>query len=125
MRVAGDVMPSAAFTLETIPRKPGYVLVRFYENAVPATGETFSGETYKYFTYDEYHMELKETTTIHADIAANLDVFLTQAKELEKNDPAKVTSRISTLEDEKADKTEVDAVWKQMATAYSEGVQEA
>lgn len=33
MRVRGDNAPSNAFTLEEQPKKPGFFLVRFYENA--------------------------------------------------------------------------------------------
>ena len=33
--------------------------------------------------------------------------------------------RVTTLEETKADKTEVDAVWDEMAAAYSKGVQDA
>ena len=32
MRVRGDNAPSNAFTLEEQPKKPGFALVRFYEN---------------------------------------------------------------------------------------------
>ena len=36
-----------------------------------------------------------------------------------------LAERVDELETTKADKTEVAAVWDQMAAAYSEGVQEA
>ena len=36
-----------------------------------------------------------------------------------------VSERVSTLESDKADKSEVQAVWDQMAEAYSEGVSQA
>lgn len=39
-------------------------------------------------------------------------------------DPA-LERRVETLETEKADRTEVQAVWDEMAAAYSEGVQNA
>ena len=39
--------------------------------------------------------------------------------------PSAIQQQLSTLEESKADKAEVQAVWDQMATAYSEGVQQA
>ena len=39
-------------------------------------------------------------------------------------DPA-LERRVGTLETKKADRTEVQAVWDEMAAAYSEGVQNA
>ena len=44
MRVRGDVLPSGSFTLEEQPNKPGFCLVRFFENAEPFT-ETKDGLT--------------------------------------------------------------------------------
>lgn len=49
-------------------------------------------------------------------------------EEAEKTEPKSTPSldeRVDELETTKADKTEVAAVWDQMAAAYSEGVQEA
>ena len=39
--------------------------------------------------------------------------------------PSDIEKRFTTLEESKADKEEVQAVWDQMAAAYSEGVQQA
>ena len=35
MKVRGDNAPANAFSLEEQPDKPGYCLVRFYENVAP------------------------------------------------------------------------------------------
>ena len=43
----------------------------------------------------------------------------------EPYDPPTIEKRVITLETEKADKTEVEAVWESMAAAYQEGVQTA
>ena len=51
---------------------------------------------------------------------------MAQAKALEGDSgPASLEERVNTLEAEKADRGDVQAVWDQMAAAYSEGVQEA
>ena len=67
MRVRGDVQPSNAFTLEEQPKKPGYVLVRFFENAHEFT-ETQGDLTISGWEYDEYHLELKDTGGLSEDI---------------------------------------------------------
>lgn len=125
MRVRGDLPPSAAFTLEEQPNKPGYCLVRFYENAEPFT-ETKDGLTTTGYQYDEYHMEMEDTGDLETDVANNYDTLLAQAKAMEgDSSPGSLEDRVTTLEVEKADKGDVQAVWDQMAAAYSEGVQEA
>ena len=40
MRVRGDLAPSNAFSLEEQPKKPGFVLVRFYGNVEPSRKST-------------------------------------------------------------------------------------
>ena len=51
MRVRGDVQPSNAFTVEEQPKKPGFCLVRFFENAQEFSEEqgelTVSGWEYE------------------------------------------------------------------------------
>ena len=117
MRVRGDMLPSGSFTLEEQPDKPGFCLVRFFENAEPFE-ETKDGLTISGYQYDEYHLE--------ADVSNNYETLLAQAKALEGDSgPASLEERVNTLEAEKADRGDVQAVWDQMAAAYSEGVQEA
>ena len=118
MRVRGDNAPSNAFTLEEQPNKPGFFLVRFYENAQEFS-ETRDGLTITGWEYDEYHLE--QPTISREDIEGNLEVYLRAAKEAEVTPE----SRLEDVEQNKADKQEVAAVWDSMAAAYQEGVQSA
>jgi hypothetical protein len=125
MRVRGDNAPSNAFTLEEQPKKPGFFLVRFYENAQEFS-ETRDGLTITGWEYDEYHLELADTGSLSEDVLANFDTLLAQAKAAET--PAEqgdLESRVTTLEETSASKDDVQAVWDQMAAAYNEGVNEA
>ena len=125
MRVRGDNAPSNAFTLEEQPKKPGFYLVRFYENAQEFS-ETRDGLTITGWEYDEYHLELADTGSLSEDVLANFDTLLAQAKAAET--PAEqgdLESRVTTLEETSASKDDVQAVWDRMAAAYNEGVNEA
>lgn len=128
MRVRGDVQPSNAFTLEGQPKKPGYYLVRFFENAQEFSEEK-EGLTVSGWEYDEYHLELADTGSLEEDVLNNYDALLEQAKaaEAENEDGGSegLEARVDALESGKADKDEVQAVWDEMAAAYNEGVQEA
>lgn len=128
MRVRGDVQPSNAFTLEEQPKKPGYYLVRFFENAQEFSEEK-EGLTVSGWEYDEYHLELADTGSLEEDVLNNYDALLEQAKaaEAENEDGGSegLEVRVDALESGKADKDEVQAVWDEMAAAYNEGVQEA
>lgn len=128
MRVRGDVQPSNAFTLEEQPKKPGFCLVRFFENAQEFSEE--QGElTVSGWEYDEYHLEMADTGSLEEDVLNNYDALLEQAKaaeaEAEGGGSDDLEERVAAMETGKADKDEVQAVWDQMAAAYSEGVQEA
>lgn len=125
MRVRGDNAPSNAFTLEEQPKKSGFFLVRFYENAQEFS-ETRDGLTITGWEYDEYHLELADTGSLSEDVLANFDTLLAQAKAAET--PAEqgdLESRVTTLEETSASKDDVQAVWDRMAAAYNEGVNEA
>ena len=125
MRVRGDNAPSNAFTLEEQPKKPGFFLVRFYENAQEFS-ETRDGLTITGWEYDEYHLELADTGSLSEDVLANFDTLLAQAKAAET--PAEqgdLESRVTTLEETSASKDDVQAVSDRMAAAYNEGVNEA
>ena len=80
MRVRGDVQPSNAFTLEEQPKKPGYYLVRFFENAQEFSEEK-EGLTVSGWEYDEYHLELADTGSLEEDVLNNYDALLEQAKQ--------------------------------------------
>lgn len=128
MRVRGDVQPSNAFTVEEQPKKPGFCLVRFFENPQEFSEE--QGElTVSGWEYDEYHLEMADTGSLEEDVLNNYDALLEQAKaaEAENEDGGSddLEERVAAMETGKADKDEVQAVWDQMAAAYSEGVQEA
>lgn len=128
MRVRGDNAPSNAFTLEEQPKKPGYYLARFFENAQEFSEEK-EGLTVSGWEYDEYHLELADTGSLEEDVLNNYDALLEQAKaaEAENEDGGSegLEARVDALESGKADKDEVQAVWDEMAAAYNEGVQEA
>jgi len=124
MRVRGDLQPSNAFTLEAQPKRPGFVLVRFYENAAPFE-ETKDGLTISGWEYDEYHLEMADTGALQDDILNNFDALLAQAKAEEEPEAGDTETRLTELEENSATKADVQAVWDQMAAAYSEGVQEA
>ena len=126
MRVKGDNAPSNAFTLEEQPKRPGFVLARFHENAEPFE-ETTDGLTIRGFVYDEYRLELERTDSLVDDILSNYDAYMNEAKlrEAEEEVIPSLRERVAFLEDEKADKAEVQAVWDQMADAYGQGVSEA
>lgn len=79
MRVRGDNAPSNAFTLEEQPKKPGYMLARFFENVEPFE-KTENGLTTKGYVYDEYHLELKYTEGLVDDILSNYSSFMDKAK---------------------------------------------
>lgn len=128
MRVRGDVQPSNAFTVEEQPKKPGFCLVRFFENPQEFSEE--QGElTVSGWEYDEYHLEMSDTGSLEEDVLNNYDALLEQAKaaeaEAEGGGSDDLEERVAAMETGKADKDEVQAVWDQMAAAYSEGVQEA
>ena len=128
MRVRGDVQPSNAFTVEEQPKKPGFCLVRFFENPQEFSEE--QGElTVSGWEYDEYHLEMADTGSLEEDVLNNCDALLEQAKaaeaEAEGGGSDDLEERVAAMETGKADKDEVQAVWDQMAAAYSEGVQEA
>ena len=128
MRVRGDVQPSNAFTVEEQPKKPGFCLVRFFENPQEFSEE--QGElTVSGWEYDEYHLEMADTGSLEEDVLNNYDALLEQAKaaesEAEGGGSDDLEERVAAMETGKADKDEVQAVWDQMAAAYSEGVQEA
>lgn len=79
MKVRGDLPPSAAFTLEEQPNKPGFFLARFFENAEPFT-ETKDGLTISGYQYDEYHLELEDRPGLEADIERQYEAYLNEAK---------------------------------------------
>ena len=54
MRVRGDNNPGT-ISIEAIPNKPGWCLVRFYENAQEYT-EQLDETTITGWEYDEYHL---------------------------------------------------------------------
>ena len=62
-----------------------------------------------------------------AATAAELAAWEAEHPAPEPTDPpaSNLEDRVETLETEKADKSEEQAVWDSMATAYGEGVQEA
>ena len=99
MKVRGDNSPGNAFSMEERPKRPGYVLVRFYENVLPF--EEKQGElTVSGYEYDEYHLELEYYDNLSDDILGNYDGYLAQAKlaEAEQLVIPNLQSQVKTLE---------------------------
>lgn len=108
MRVRGSVMPAGAFSIERQPNNPGYMLVRFYENAQQITHQdAMSEQSVTEWEYDEYTMELMGTATLEADIESQYEMYLEQAKltELEKQtyDPKQNKQQQEQAEQARAD----------------------
>lgn len=106
MKVRGDYAPSNAFSMEEQPNKPGYVLVRFYENAVPF--EEKPGElTVSGYEYDEYHLELVYYDNLAEDILSSFDSYFAQAKlaEAEELVIPNLRQQVADLETDKAELT--------------------
>lgn len=103
MRVRGDLQPGNAFTLEEQPKRPGFVLARFFENVAPFS-ETNNGLTVSGYEYDEYHLELADTPGLTDDLLANYSAYLTEAKlnEAEKKTIPNLKDSVAQLEAEKA-----------------------
>lgn len=101
MRVRGDVAPPNAFSFEEIPKKPGFVNVRFYEN-VHEFSEQVDQLTMTGWEWDEYHLEMENTGAVADDILARYDDLLVQAKAM--------------------DGGAEESVWDILAAALSEGV---
>lgn len=99
MKVRGDNAPANAFSLEEQPDKPGYCLVRFYENVAPFS-ETQGELTISGFEYDEYYLELPFYDGIYDDILGSFDGHFAQAKltEAEKETIPKLKQQVSDLQ---------------------------
>ena len=74
MKVYGDNKPTT-FTVEKQPKHPGYVFIRFYENAQPYESDTYTG-----WEYDEYHLELPDRSDMDTYIANHYHELLQEAK---------------------------------------------
>ena len=103
MRVKGDNAPSNAFTLEAQPKRPGFVLARFYENVEPFES-TDNGLTTRGFVYDEYRLELESADGLTDDILNNYATYMNEAKlrEAEQETIPTLKERVAQLEAEKA-----------------------
>ncbi len=99
MKVRGDNAPANAFSLEEQPDKPGFCLVRFYENVAPFS-ETERELTISGYEYDEYYLELPFYDGISDDILGNFDGYFAQAKlaEAETETIPKLKQQVSDLQ---------------------------
>lgn len=79
MKVNASCAPSKNFRVEQTPDKPGFALARFFEN-VQEVEEDEDDNITKSYVYDEYHLELLYYDNIEADIKANFDNMINQAK---------------------------------------------
>lgn len=85
MRVRGDTRPATLFSLESIPKKPGKVLCRFYQN-VRKYNQTSEGVTVIGWQWDEYHLELPDYASLEADVTANAEALLKEAISVEEEE---------------------------------------
>jgi len=85
--------------MEEQPNHPGFVLVRFYENAAPFS-ETKDGLTVSGYEYDEYHLEVEGSNGLSDDILNNYNAYLTEAKlkEAEEKTIPTLKERVAQLE---------------------------
>jgi hypothetical protein len=67
------------FTLEPIPKRPGFLLVRFHENAAPFE-ETIDDQTTSGWEYDEYTLVISDSGRAEADVESNYAAWLELAK---------------------------------------------
>lgn len=70
------------------------MLCRFYQNARKYT-ETTDGVTVIGWQWDEYHLVLPDYPSLEADVTANAEALLQQAKDAEKE-----ATRVKDLEEE-------------------------
>ena len=82
MKVRGDRQPPGAFTAEKMPNKPGYVMVRLYENARAHEGEESAG-----WEYDEYRLILPDAPGLEMQIMEAYGAYMAEAK-LQEPGPA-------------------------------------
>lgn len=101
MKTRGDLPPSNAFTLEYMPDKPGYMLLRLFENVKKFT-ETMMDLTISGYEYDEYHLELLDTPGLEETIIEHYDEYMMEAKlkEAEKETIPNLESRVKELTEE-------------------------
>lgn len=98
MKVRGDNAPSDVLSVEPHPQKPGIAIVRLFENPEPF--EEKRGElTIKCWEYDEYHLELLYYDNIEADIKANFDNMINQAK-IEEEQKSLTVEKLKAENDE-------------------------
>lgn len=104
MRVRGSVAPPNAFTVEEQPDKPGFCLVRFYENVEPYQEEQH-GKTIHGYEYDEYHLLVADYDGLGDDVLNNFDGYLAQAKlqEAETKTIPGLQQQVAELERDKAE----------------------
>ncbi len=108
MRVRGSVAPSNAFTVEEQPNKPGFCLIRFFEDVQPYEEEGPHGKPITGFEYDEYHLEVADYDGLENDVLNGFDGYLAQAKlqEAEGKIIPALQTQVAALELEKAELTD-------------------
>lgn len=88
MKVHDDNNPGA-FSFAPQPKRPGYVLIRFYENVTEYKDEFFTG-----WQYDEYHLELPA----RPDMQTYLENHLYELKAEAKGGASAVTQLMAQME---------------------------
>lgn len=105
MKVRGDKNPGK-YSVAPMPKRSGFVLARFFENAQEYTEETETG-VIRGWEYDEYQLELPDNGNMELDIAGNYGVYLADAKLREAPTAEEIAVQnaksISALEDAEAD----------------------
>ncbi len=95
MKVKGSKAPSGAYNIEPQPNKPGYMMVRFYENVEEYTDDDFAG-----WQWDEYHVLVLNRDGLAAEIENNLAFWVQLAKDAEASEAEREARRIEHTEKE-------------------------
>lgn len=74
------------FSLEPIPKQPGKVLCRFYENARKYKETSAEGAVVIGWQWDEYHLILPDYPGLEADVTANAEALLKEAISAEEEE---------------------------------------
>ena len=103
MKVKGSKAPSGAYNIEPQPNKPGYMMVRFYENVEEYTDDDFTG-----WQWDEYSVLVLNRDGLAAEVESNLAFWVQLAKDAEASAIEREARRIEHEQKEAALVPDVD-----------------
>lgn len=103
MKVKGSKAPSGAYSMEPQPNKPGYAMMRFYENVEEYTDDDFTG-----WQWDEYSVLVLNRDGLAAEVENNLAFWVQLAKDAEASAIEREARRIEHEQKEVALVPDVD-----------------